>query len=152
MIDALFLPDRATASSFGVLLGEAGVSGDMVQIVGSADWAGDAAILSTPQLQGAIYPAVDETGLQSISLDYQARFSSPPHPLATIAYTATILANVNTLSLATPPYNSTLLTGAQGFNGRDGLFRFLGNGKSEYALVIKKINGATAATVDGAKL
>ena len=152
MIDALFLPDRSTAPSFGVLLAQAGVTGEMVQLVGSADWAGDATILATPQLQGAIYPAVDEAGLDAITPDYQARFGGRPHALASIAYTATILANVNTLSLASPPYNPALMTSAQGFNGRDGLFRFLGNGRAEYALAIKRIGGGGAATVDGPKL
>lgn len=152
MIDALFIPDRAAAPGFGAALAAAGISPDMVQIVGSAEWDRDPAIIAAPSLQGAIYPAVDDTGLKAISLDYQARFGSIPHPLATIAYTATILANVNTLSLANPPYNPTLMTSPQGFNGRDGHFRFLGNGKSEYALVMKKLGQGGAAVVDGAKL
>ena len=57
---------------------------------------------------------MDEAGLQAISGEYQARFGGPPHPLATIAYTATILANVNTLSMANPRYNSGAADGAAG--------------------------------------
>lgn len=152
MIDTLFLPDRATAPSFGVLLGQAGITPDAVQIVGSADWEGDPTIAASPQLVGAIYPAVDSNGLATITPDYQAMFNSQPHALATIAYTATILANVNTLSLANPPYNPALMTAASGFNGRDGVFRFLSSGKSEYALVIKKLAPGGAAVVEGAKL
>jgi putative lipoprotein LppC len=152
MIDTFFIPERASAPAFAAALASAGVTGDAVQIVGSADWAGDATIYSTPGLAGAIYPAVDEAGFNAIAGDYQARFGSRPHPLATIAYTATILANVNTLSMASPPYNPALLTGASGFNGRDGAFRFLANGRAEYALVVKKVGAGGAATVDGAKL
>ena len=37
-------------------------------------------------------------------------------------------------------------------NGRDGLFRFLGNGKSEHSLVIKKLAPGGGVLVDGAKL
>ena len=151
MIDAFFLPERASAPAFAGALAAAGATGDAVQIVGSADWAGDPTILSTPALSGAIYPAVDEAGFNAIAGDYQNRFGGRPHPLATIAYTATILANVNTLSMATPPYNPALLTGASGFNGRDGAFRFLGNGRAEYALVVKKVGAGGATTVDGAK-
>lgn len=152
-IDAFFIPDRASAPAFAAALASAGVAtGELFQIVGSADWAGDQAILATPGLNGAIYPAVDEAGLNAISLDYQARFNARPHPLATIAYTATILANVNTLSLASPAYDPVLLTSPAGFNGRDGQFRFLSNGRAEYALVMKKIGGGMATTVDGAKL
>lgn len=151
-IDTLFLPDRATAPSFGLLLGQAGLVAGAVQIVGSADWEGDPTIAATPQLIGAIYPAVDDSGLAAISLDYQAQFGSRPHPLATIAYTATILANVNTLSLASPPYNPALMTAATGFNGRDGVFRFLSNGRAEYALAIKQIVAGGTVKLDAAKL
>jgi branched-chain amino acid transport system substrate-binding protein len=152
MIDTLFLPDRATAPSFGVLLGQAGISGDILQIVGSADWEGDPAIASASQLSGAIYPTVDPAGMLAISADYQRQFGTQPHALATIAYTATILANVNTLSMANPPYNPALMTSPTGFNGRDGVFRFLGNGKSEYALGIKRIAAGGAQLIEGAKL
>lgn len=152
LIDTLFMPDRSTAPAFAAALRQAGVSADAVQVVGSADWTGDPNIVAAPVLQGAIYPAIDDTGLAAITPDYQARFGSRPPPLATIAYTATILANVNRLSLATPPYGPALLTNPSGFNGRDGLFRFLANGRSEYALAIKKIGSNGAATVDGPKL
>ena len=150
MIDTLYLPDRATAPSFGVLLAQADVTADMVQVVGSADWEGDPTIAASSQLSGAIYPAVDPAGMAAISADYQRQFGSQPHALSTIAYTATILANVNTLSMATPPYNPVLMTSAQGFTGRDGVFRFLGNGRSEYALVLKKIAPGGAQVVETA--
>ncbi|WP_375598931.1 penicillin-binding protein activator [Devosia sp. Naph2] len=153
MIDALFIPDRASAATFSGLLARAEVTGEMVQLVGSADWANDAALLRNPALAGAIFPAVDEAGLNAIRADYSARFGGNPPQMATIAYTATILANVNTLSLATPPYEASLLTNPAGFAGRDGLFRFHANGRSDYALVIKQIAaGGVTATVDGARI
>ncbi|HEV7277559.1 MAG TPA: penicillin-binding protein activator [Devosiaceae bacterium] len=151
-IDALFIPDRGTAPSFGVLLEEAGVAPGGVLLIGSADWNGDAAIASTPYLGGAIYPALDDAGYQALSPDYQARFGRPPHALATIAYTAVILANASPLALANPPYDRTQLTLPGGFNGRDGVFRFLPDGRSDYALVIKQVTAGGATTVDGPKL
>lgn len=152
LIDTLFLPDRATAPSFGVLLAQAGVAPDAVQIVGSADWEGDPAIAGSAQLAGAIYPAVDPAGLLAISADYQRQFGGQPHPLATLAYTATILANVKTLSLASPPYNPTLMTNGQGFNGRDGVFRFLSNGRAEYGLVLKRVAAGGTQVIEPARL
>lgn len=151
-VDTLFLPDRASAPSFGLALSQAGVTREQLRVVGSADWEGDAAILGAPALTGAIYPSVDSAGLAAISGDYQRQFGTQPHPLATIAYTATILANVNTLSMAVPPYSASLLTAASGFNGRDGVFRFLANGRAEYALVIKQLGAGGSAVVEGAKL
>lgn len=151
-IDALFIPDRATAPSFGVLLEEAGVAAGGVQVIGSADWDGDAAIPGTPYLSGAIYPAVDNTGYQALLPEYQARFGRPPHALATIAYTSVILANAAPLALRSPPYDRAQLTLPGGFNGRDGVFRFLPDGRSEYALVIKQVMPGGATVVDGPKL
>lgn len=151
-IDTLFLPDRATAPSFGVLLEEAGVPTGTVQIIGSADWNGDAAIASTPYLAGSIFPAVDDAGFQALAAEYRARFGTDPHPLATIAYTAAILANNSALALGTPKYDRAQLTIRNGFNGRDGVFRFLTDGRSEYALVIKQVTLGGATIVDGAKL
>jgi len=152
MIDTLFLPDRASAPGFAAALAQAGVSPSDVQIVGSADWQGDTTILATPGLVGAIYPAVDPAGLGAIRADYQARFGTAPHALATLAYTATILANVNTLSLANPPYGAALLTSPTGFNGRDGVFRFRSDGRSDYALAILRVAPGGAVQVEGAKL
>lgn len=153
VLDALVIPDRASAPTFASLLAQSGVTGEMVQLVGSADWANDPGLTANPSLVGAIFPAIDEAGLGAIRADYQTRFGSAPPQMATIVYTATILANVNTLSLATPPYDATLMTNPAGFAGRDGLFRLNGNGRSEYALVIKKIGaGGALTTVDGAKL
>jgi branched-chain amino acid transport system substrate-binding protein len=151
-IDTLFIPDRATAPSFGVLLEEAGIPAGTVQIVGSADWNGDAAIASTPYLSGAIFPAVDDAGYQALLPEYQARFGAAPHAFATIAYTAAILANASSLAMGTPRYDRAQLTLPGGFNGRDGVFRFLSNGRSEYALVIKQVTLGGATIVDGARL
>jgi hypothetical protein len=123
-----------------------------VLLIGSADWNGDAAIAGTPYLSGAIYPAVDDAGYQALLPEYQARFGSTPHALATIAYTAVILANATPLALGTPPYDRTQLTLPGGFNGRDGVFRFLADGRSEYALVIKQVAPGGATVVDGPKL
>lgn len=153
MMDALVMPDRATAAAFAAHLAQAGVTREALQIVGSADWAGDAALMNTPALIGAVFPAVDEAGLNAIRADYQTRFGAAPPQMATIAYTATILANVNTLSMATPPYSPQLLTNPSGFAGRDGLFRFNANGRSDYALTMRQIGaGGAVTTIEAAKL
>ncbi len=151
-IDTVFIPDRATAPSFANLLAEAGIEPGKVQLVGSADWNGDASIYNTTTLAGAIFPAVDDAGLAALTPEYQAKFGGTPHPLSTIAYTATILANASSLANGTPRYDRAQLTLPAGFNGRDGVFRFLANGRSEYALVIKQVAIGSASIAEGAKL
>ncbi len=151
-VDALFIPDRSTAPSFGVLLEAVGIDKNKLLIIGSADWDRDIKISQTPYLVGAIYPAIDDAGQEALRPDYQARFGANPHPFATIAYTATLLANSSALSKSNPPYDVNLLTRASGFNGRDGLFRFFPDGRSEYALIIKQVISGGAQRIDGARL
>lgn len=151
-IDALFMPDRATASSFGVLLEQAGVDKSNLTIIGSLDWSGDTVIEQTQFLTGALFPAVDESGLAALRPAYEAQFATPPHALATISYTAVLLANSPALSQSQPPYAREQLIRPSGFNGRDGLFRFLSDGRSEYALVMKQVGVGGAIQVDGPKI
>jgi len=151
-IDCLFLPDRATAPSFAVMLEEAGIGLGRIQVVGSTEWNGDANIYNTPWLAGGFYPAVDDAGFLALRSEYTARFASEPHALATIAYTATILANASSLSMSTPKYSRAALTAPSGFNGRDGVFRFLSDGRSQYALAIKEVTIGGAKIADGPKL
>jgi hypothetical protein len=152
IVDAVFLPDRATAPQFATLLQRAGAPQGKALIVGSADWDGDTTITSTPYLVGAVYPAVDDTGYLALKAEYTARFGGTPHPLATVAYTAAILANASPLSMSNPKYGAAQLTTPGGFNGRDGVFRFLPDGRSQYALVMKQIVPGGATRIDGPKL
>ncbi|MCD7058466.1 penicillin-binding protein activator [Pelagibacterium xiamenense] len=151
-IDTLFLPDRATAPSFAILLEAAGVSRDRIVIVGSADWEGDSAVLGQPYLSGAIYPAVDPNGLAMLAREYEARFGGAPHPFATLAYTAVLLAGNDALVLTQPRYSSGVLTRLSGFTGRDGPFRFLPDGRAEYGLVIKQILQGRGQVLDPVRL
>ncbi len=149
-IDALFLPDPASAPAFGAALAGAGLGPDAVQVVGSSAWSGGL-IGVPPGLAGAIYPSLDPAGAQAVAGEYQARFGSPPPPGASMAYTAAILANVNALSLATPPYPANVLTGPSGFRGRDGLFRLLPDGRSEHALALMQLGPTGPVVLEAAR-
>ncbi len=151
-VDTLFLPDRATAPSIAILLEAAGIDRTKLRIIGSADWENDLNIAQTPFLIGAIFPAIDDAGHLALRPQYNAKYGSSPHPFATITYTATLLANSSTLSKSTPRYDRAILTRNSGFKGRDGLFRFLVNGQSEYALIIKSVANGGSIRVDGPRL
>jgi ABC-type branched-subunit amino acid transport system substrate-binding protein len=151
-IDAVFIPDRLTAPSFSVMFEQGGVDKAKLTLIGSADWQGDGKIAASPFLSGAIYPAVDEAGFNAMLPDYQQRFGTRPHPFATIAYTAVVLASNSGLALGTPPYDRAKLSVGGGFNGRDGVFRFKPDGRSDYALVIRQLGPAGSSVVDGPKL
>jgi ABC-type branched-subunit amino acid transport system substrate-binding protein len=150
--DALFIPDRASAPEIGRQLQAAGIDARRLMVIGSADWQGDPLIVNSAFFNGAVYPAVDEAGLNTIRPAYVAKFGTEPHPLTTIAYTATILANASPLSMAPERYSRAVLTAPAGFRGRDGIFKFSPDGRADYALVMKRIAPGGAVTVDGAKL
>lgn len=151
-VDTLFMPDRASAPQLARQLEQLGVKRGSVTIIGASDWADDAAVLATPFLNGAVFAGLDPSGYRTLSAEYAAKFGGRPHPLATMAYTATILANASTLALATPPYPAAVLTTPGGFNGRDGVFRLLPNGQSEHALAIRQIGAGGASVIEPAKL
>ncbi len=151
-IDTLFLPDRATAPSFGILLGAAEVPRERLTILGSSDWAGDRAISGQPFLAGAHFPAIDPSGLAAIAPQYRERFGAEPHQLSTIAYTAVLLANNSALAQAAPRFGPQVLLSPNGFNGRDGVFRFHHDGRSEYGLVINRVTPQGAEIADPVQL
>lgn len=151
-IDAVFLPDRATAPGLAAMLEQGGIDRTRVTLIGSADWLGDSRIAASPALGGAVFPAVDDVGYQALLPEYQQKFGTRPHVFATIAYTAVVLANNAGLALGTPRYDRAKLTVKGGFNGRDGVFRFLADGRSDYALVMRQIGANGSSVVDGPKL
>lgn len=151
-VDTLFVPDRGTAPSLAVLLEAASVAPGTVKILGSSDWDNDPTIAGTAYLRGSRYPAIDDAGYTALSAEYTAAYGAPPHRFATLAYTAVVLANANSLALATPPYGAARLTQSAGFRGRDGIFRFHPDGRSDYALVMKEVIAGGARIVDVAKI
>lgn len=151
LVDMLYIPDSATAPSFAILLDAARLPRERVLIVGSADWEGNAAIAGQPYLDGAVYPAIDPGGLAALAPTYRSRFGGEPHQLTTFAYSAVLLANTPSLSLATPPYGNGLVSPA-GFAGRDGPLRLHFDGRGEYGLVIREVVSGSAITIDAARL
>lgn len=151
-VDTLFIPDRASAPMLATLLAEAGVRRGSLTIIGSGDWDKDMAIADSPFLAGALYPGLDDAGYRVLAGEYAARFGGTPPAYITLAYTATILANASSLSRASPPYPQAMLTVPGGFNGRDGVFRLKPDGRSDFALVMRKLTPGGAVVVDGPRL
>lgn len=151
LVDILYIPDAATAPSLGILLEAGRVPRQRILVIGSADWEGDAAIAAQSYLSGAVYPAIDPAGLEALAGPYGARFGSAPHPLATLAYSAVMVANTPALSLATPPFGNGLLSPA-GFTGRDGPLRFHFDGRGEYGLALRQVGPGGATTIEPARL
>jgi len=151
-VDAIFLPDRATAPSIALLLEAAAIEKTDITIIGSADWDGDVKVSQTPYLTGAFFPAVDGAGFERLRPDYETIYTATPHPMATFAYTSILLANSSSLAKATPRFSRQQLTRDSGFAGQDGVFRFFENGTNQHALVMKQVVIDGSRIVDAAKM
>jgi branched-chain amino acid transport system substrate-binding protein len=149
-IDTLFIPEQADAMpAMAQALGAAGINSRKIQILGTGLW-NDARVLGLPALQGAWFAAPDNAGFTAFAARYRAKFNSDPTRIATLGYDAAALA----VALARRPgpdhFSQSVLTNRAGFNGVDGVFRFLPNGLNERALAILQINSGTTAQLSPA--
>jgi branched-chain amino acid transport system substrate-binding protein len=149
-IDTLFIPEQADAMpAMAQALTAAGLSSKRVQILGTGLW-NDTRVLSLPALQGAWFAAPDNSGFTAFAARYRARFNSDPTRIATLGYDAAALAVALARRPGTDHFSQGVLTNRAGFNGVDGVFRFLPNGLNARALAILQINNGTTAQLSPA--
>ena len=77
-------------------------------------------------------------------------FGGIPPRLASIAYDATALAAVLAQAEGGPKFDAGTLTTPTGFQGTDGLFRFLPGGRSERGLAVLELTRANPIVVSPA--
>ena len=149
-IDAIFMPDAGDAAPFlGQVLAANGARSDKIKLLGSSQW-DDPRIAAESNLNGAWYPAADNTGFQSFATRYQAAFGAAPNRKATLAYDATSLAAGLTARFAAERFSDQVLTNPSGFIGLDGAFRLLANGLNDRGLAIYEIQTGKATVVSPA--
>ena len=149
-IDTLFIPEQADAMpAMAQALTAAGIDSRKVQILGTGLW-NDARVLGLPALQGAWFAAPANVGFAAFAARYRARFNSDPTRIATLGYDAAALAVALARRPGTDHFSQDVLTSRAGFNGVDGVFRFLPNGLNERALAILQINNGTTAQLSPA--
>lgn len=149
-VDTIFLPDAGDAAPFlGQILAASGVSPAQIQYLGSGQWA-DARIAQESNLNGAWYPAPENSGFEAFSKRYQAAFGSAPFRAATLAYDATSLASGLAARFGERRFAPDVLTSASGFIGLDGAFRLLPNGLNERGLAVYRIDRGQVTIVDPA--
>jgi len=101
-------------------------------------------------MQGAWFAAPDNSGFNALSQRYKAKFGNEPTRLATLAYDAVTLAGALARGSGPDPYSAQALTSVSGFNGADGVFRFLPNGTNERGLAVMEIDNNAAVVVSPA--
>lgn len=147
-IDALFIPEQADQmQAVAQALASSGVDGKRVQILGTGLW-NDARVLRLPQLQGAWFAAPENAGFNVFAGKYRAKHNSDPTRIATLAYDAMSLAAA--LGAQNMGFSEATLANASGFNGADGLFRFLANGLNERGLSVLQVRDGATTVVSAA--
>jgi ABC-type branched-subunit amino acid transport system substrate-binding protein len=149
-VDTIFMPDAGDAAPFlGQVLAANGVQSDKIKYLGSGQW-DDARIAAESNLNGAWYPAPDNSGFNAFSKRYQAAFGSVPGRTATLAYDATSLAAGLSARFGPERFSDQILTNPSGFIGLDGAFRLLANGTNDRGLAVYEIDHGQAKLVSPA--
>lgn len=120
-----------------------------VHILGTGQW-DEQSLGAEPALVGGWYAAPDPDAREAFAVRYADVFGSRPHRLATLAYDATALAVVLARQNPERPYQPDVLTQPSGFAGRDGIFRFQGDGAVERGLAVLQVDRHGTRVVDGA--
>ncbi|TAD71977.1 MAG: penicillin-binding protein activator [Sphingomonadales bacterium] len=122
-----------------------------VRILGTELWSGEAALVRTPALEGALFAAVSDQRYKRFADSYAARFGAQPYRVATLGYDAVLL----TLRVARDwrvgtPFPKGQLYDKGGFLGVDGAFRFGRDGVVERALEIREVKRGDVVPIDPA--
>ncbi|VFU07321.1 Extracellular ligand-binding receptor (fragment) [Methylocella tundrae] len=120
-----------------------------MQILGTGLW-NDARVLKLPALQGAWFSAPENGGYNAFSARYHAKYGSDPTRIATLSYDAVSLAAALAHTQGSQRYSENVLTNRSGFNGADGVFRFLPDGANERGLSVLEINDGIATPISPA--
>lgn len=115
-----------------------------IRMLGTGRW--DAPGLGAePALVGGWFAAPSPAARADFVEQYEAAYGAPPHRLATLAYDATALAAV--LAREDGGFQPEKITAAEGFAGRDGIFRFLPTGIAQRGLSVLQVRERGTAVI-----
>jgi branched-chain amino acid transport system substrate-binding protein len=138
--DALFIPDGADAVPAVVqALAASGANVKRLQLLGTGLW-DDPAIFADPTLAGAWFAAPDSAGYKNFSARYRTRFGQDPVRTATLAYDAVALVAALVKTQGPQRFSPDVLSGASGFAGIDGIFRFRADGTNQRGLAVMRVS------------
>lgn len=149
--DALFLPEGGTKlKEVAALLNfyDVDTSGS-VRLLGPMLWQ-DPALGRDPMLVGGWFPAPPPETHDAFERRYRDLYGRTPPAIASLAYDVTALAAVLARQEGTRGFGSGALTQSAGFQGVDGLFRFLEDGTSERGFAVMEIRPEGPALVGAA--
>lgn len=148
--DALLVADGGKRlQSVAALLPFYDIDPSKIRMLGTGQW-DVPGIGAEPALLGGWYAAPQPTARAEFVAAYRAAYGHAPPRLATMAYDAAALTAVLARSAGGPDFSAASLTAPGGFDGRDGIFRFLPSGVTERGLAVLRVQPRTARVISPA--
>lgn len=148
--DALLVADGGKRlQAIAALLPFYDIDPKKVRMLGTGQW-DEPGIGAEPALVGGWYAAPAPNARSGFEQEYKDVYGQLPPRLATIAYDAAALAAVLAQLPEADRFSEKTLTNANGFAGRDGIFRFLSDGTAERGLAVLQVRQRDAVVVDKA--
>ncbi|MFZ9019374.1 MAG: penicillin-binding protein activator [Paracoccaceae bacterium] len=149
----LVILTSTTAGALGLLvqmLPEAGVDPQKVQYAGLARWDIPAQTLELPGVQDGWFAVPDRDLFTNFSERYEEQYETKPHQLASLAYDGIAAVGALVASGNSDALTGEALTQSAGFEGVNGIFRFLKNGTNERGLSIAQVVDKQVVIIDPA--
>jgi branched-chain amino acid transport system substrate-binding protein len=149
-IDALLLAGGPEVlPHMGPLITYSGINTTRVKLLGTGAWEYPN-VGRNAALVGGWYPGPDPHGWQDFSGRFSRSFGSAPPRLASLAYDAVGFAVALSANPPGQRYTPANLTRPTGYNGVDGILRFLPDGTSERGLAVLEVQAMASNVVDPA--
>jgi ABC-type branched-subunit amino acid transport system substrate-binding protein len=150
--NAVFL----TATPVGALplisqtLRDNGVDAGMQRFIGISRWDTPREVLGLPGLQGGWFALPDPTRYPQFVSRYQTAYGAAPEPIAALAYDGIAAVGALIRQGNADAFSTRSLTQSAGFEGVNGIFRFLPNGANERGLAVMQVQNGTATVLEPA--
>ena len=148
--DALLVADGGKRlQSVAALLPFYDIDPSRVRMLGTGQWDVQG-IGAEPALLGGWYAAPQPSARSNFIATYSETYDAQPPRLATLAYDVAALAAVLAQGAAGPDFSAAMLTVPSGFDGFDGIFRFLPSGVAERGLAVLQVQPRSAKVISPA--
>jgi hypothetical protein len=150
--DTIFLTANTAGALplFTQMLPEAGLGKDKVQYMGLARWDTPAQTLELPGVQGGWFALPDPARSAQFNARFEEAFGAAPHPLAGLAYDGIATVGALARSGKSDALSRASLTQPAGFQGVNGVFRFLQDGTNERGLAVATVQARQVQVISPA--
>ena len=150
--NAIFMTSTSDAALpfYAQMLPDVGINNTNTQFIGLSRWDVPAQTLQLSGLQGGWFAMPDPTKSTQFAERFSSAYSTPPHPLAGLAYDGIAAVGALAKSGKRDALSTVSLTQGAGFQGANGIFRFNPDGTNERGLAIAQVQDKKVVIIDQA--